>query len=78
MNKKHERRIDSLLKSLADEKDLMEVLEAMLEGEAKPKDIADRLKTSVTDINNRLKRIKRHVRKNSPSVTNETSQREMP
>lgn len=73
-----ERRIDRLLKSLAGEKDLMEVLEAMLEGEAKPKDIADCLKTSVFDINNRLKRIRRHVRKSSSSVINETGQREMP
>jgi DNA-directed RNA polymerase specialized sigma24 family protein len=73
-----ERRIDSLLKSLAGEKDLMEVLEAMLEGEAKPKDIADRLKTSVFDINNRLKRIRRHARKNSSSAINVTTQREIP
>jgi DNA-directed RNA polymerase specialized sigma24 family protein len=73
-----ERRIDGLLKSLVDEKDLMEVLEAMLEGDAKPKDIADRLKTSLSNINNRLKRIRRHARKYSSSVINETSQREIP
>jgi DNA-directed RNA polymerase specialized sigma24 family protein len=73
-----EGRIDRLLQTLADEKDLMEVLEVMLEGETKPKDIADRLKTSVSDINNRLKRIRRQALKNSISVGNEAVPRGIP
>jgi DNA-directed RNA polymerase specialized sigma24 family protein len=68
-----EGRIDQLLQSLADEKDLMEVLEVMLEGEIKPKDIADRLKTSVSDINNRLKRIRRQAFKNSTPAGSQIS-----
>jgi hypothetical protein len=63
-----EGRIDGLLESLADEKDLMEVLEVMFEGETKPKDIAERLKASVSDINKRLKRIRRQAVKNSISA----------
>jgi DNA-directed RNA polymerase specialized sigma24 family protein len=73
-----ERRIDNLFKSLADEKGLTEVLEAILEGETKPKDIADRLKTAVSDINNRLKRIRRHAYKISSAVIPQKTQREMP
>lgn len=72
-----ERRIDSLFKSLSDDKGLTEVLEAILEGETKPKDIADRLKTSVSDINNRLKRIRRHAYKISSSAMPQTTEREM-
>ncbi len=72
-----ERRIDSLFKSLSDDKCLTEVLEAILEGETKPKDIADRLKTSVSDINNRLKRIRRHAYKISPRAMSQTNEREM-
>jgi len=73
-----ERRIDNLFKSLAGEKDLMEVLDAILEGETKPKDIADRLKTAVSDINNRLKRIRRQADKISSAVIHQTTKREMP
>lgn len=72
-----ERRIDSLFKSLSDDMGLTEVLEAILEGETKPKDIADRLNTSVSDINNRLKRIRRHARKVSSLAISQTTEREM-
>lgn len=72
-----EGRIDSLFKSLSDEKALTEVLEAILEGETKPKDIAERLGASVSDINNRLKRIRRHAYKISSPAMSQTTEREM-
>jgi DNA-directed RNA polymerase specialized sigma24 family protein len=73
-----EGRIDGLLRSLADEKDLMEVLDVMLEGETKPKDIAERLKISVSDVNNRLKRIRRQAFKNSIPADTEPSPKGRP
>jgi DNA-directed RNA polymerase specialized sigma24 family protein len=72
-----ERRVDSLFKLLSDDKDLTDVLESILEGETKPKEIADRLNTSVSDINNRLKRIRRHADKISSAAMSQTSKREM-
>ena len=62
-----EKRIDQLFDSVSGDKELTEVLEVMLEGETKPQDIAERLKTSVTSIYNHLKRIRRRALK-SPTL----------
>jgi DNA-directed RNA polymerase specialized sigma24 family protein len=62
-----EKRIDQLFASVSGDRELTEVLELMLEGETKPQGIAERLQTSVTDIYNRLKRIRRRALKSPAS-----------
>lgn len=60
---KHEReRVDALFEAVSGEAELEEVLEAVWNGcEPKPRYVAEALGTSVNDINNRLRRLRRRA-----------------
>lgn len=69
-----ERKINDLFQAVSGEADLEEVLEAILDDcEPKPRYLAVKLDAPVTDINNRLKRLRRRAlkgKRNDKTKTN--------
>lgn len=56
--------VDRILELVADKSELQDILFAIIEGcQPKPKLLAERLEVDVKEINNRLKRLRRMVRK---------------
>jgi len=65
-------RVDALFEAVSGEAELEEVLEAVLNGcEPKPRYVAEALGTSVNDINNRLRRLRRRAIAISKEAENE-------
>jgi hypothetical protein len=61
---RRERLVEALYEAISDDKLLVRIFEAIVDGcERKPSVLAERLQVPVTDINNALKRLDRHVSK---------------
>ena len=59
-SKEIKRKYDSLFEAANEDSELVDVIDAIIDGcQPKPRYLADKLQTSVPDINNRLKRLRR-------------------